>query len=115
VRALRKAFPRAEITLIGLPWAEAFADRFSKYFDRFIAFPGFPGLPERTFNSRAFTTFISEMQQENFDLALQMQGSGSITNTLIELLNAKHLAGFYQKGHYKPNNDFFVQYPENIY
>ena len=46
-RALRAVFPEATITLIGLPWAAAFVERFSCYLDEFIDFPGYPGLPEQ--------------------------------------------------------------------
>ena len=54
MRALRFAYPDAEITLLGLPWAESFIDRFSNYFDRFIHFPGYPGLPEQSFSQKKF-------------------------------------------------------------
>ncbi|HET6528799.1 MAG TPA: glycosyltransferase family 9 protein [Balneolaceae bacterium] len=113
VRALRKTFPKTEITLIGLPWARDFVSRFNKYFDRFIEFPGFPGLPERAFNPQAFVQFLSQIQDENFDLAIQMQGSGYITNPMMELLNARNMAGFYGEGHYRPNKDFFIPYVES--
>lgn len=113
MRALRKTFPKAEITLIGLPWARDFTKRFSKYFDRFIEFPGFPGLPERKFNPQKFVQFLSQIQDENFDLAIQMQGSGYITNPMMGLLNAKNLAGFYDEGQYRPNKDFFIPYAKS--
>lgn len=112
VRALRKKFPKVEVTLVGLPWAAEFVSRFNKYFDKFIEFPGFPGLPEREFNPHGFGQFLFEIQKENFDLAIQMQGSGSITNRMMDLFGAKKLAGFYCEKGYRPNREFFVKYPE---
>src|SRR5436190_10148027 len=93
LRALRAAFPKANITLVGLPWATAFVERFSTYLDDFIEFPGFPGFPERRPNIAEFPYFLVEMQRLNFDLALQMQGSGGSANSLISLWDAKSYAG----------------------
>jgi ADP-heptose:LPS heptosyltransferase len=39
-RSLRTAFPLAHIALIGLPWSQAFVNRFARYLDEFIEFPG---------------------------------------------------------------------------
>ncbi len=110
LKALRNSFPDAEITLIGLPWAKRFAHRYNQFIDKFIAFPGFIGLPETEFQPDAFTSFLSTVQKEEFDLAIQMQGSGSVTNGMMDLFEAKKLAGFYEKGNYKPNDSFFVEY-----
>src|SRR5215203_21866 len=52
-RALRRRFPAAEITLISLPWATDLVRRLPSV-DRFLPFPGYPGIaeveycPERT-------------------------------------------------------------------
>src|SRR5438067_2326169 len=75
VRALRVAFPHAKITLIGLPWAESFARRFDKYFDDFIHFPGYPGLPEQEFSEKNYTRFFRTIRNIEFDLLIQMQGN----------------------------------------
>jgi ADP-heptose:LPS heptosyltransferase len=83
IRALRFACPDAEITLLGLPWAGSFVQRFSRYFDRFIHFPGYPGLPEQDYDPAAFVPFLEEMQAEQFDLLLQMQGNGTCWNFLL--------------------------------
>lgn len=113
-KALRNAYPTAEITLIGLPWAKSFVQRYSAYINRFIAFPGYEGLPEQPYNAESFAYFISAMQQEKFDLLLQMQGNGSIVNTMLQQLNAKNMAGF-QKGSDKNNKGFFIQYPSGLH
>src|SRR5436305_9310482 len=46
LRSMRARFRDAEITLIGLSWAAAFAGRFSCYIDRFVEFAGYPGIEE---------------------------------------------------------------------
>ena len=111
-RALRTAFPQAHIALVGLPWAQAFVDRFSHYLDEFIEFPGWPGLPEQNPRIEQIPTFLKEMQGRHFDLALQMQGSGYHTNPLVTLFGALQSAGFYTPGQYQPEAGFFSPYPE---
>ncbi|RXK83738.1 glycosyltransferase family 9 protein [Filimonas effusa] len=113
VRALRKAYPRAQITLIGLPWAVSLLQRFPGYFDDFIHFPGFPGLPEQPFDEVAFLEFEARMQFEQFDLLLQMQGSGTIVNPLLPGLNAKYVAGFHN-AESRVDSSLFVEYPQGI-
>lgn len=111
VRALRRAYPRTHIALIGLPWAQALVDRFDHYFDEFISFPGFPGLPEQPFVAEETMQFFADMQARNFDLIIQMQGNGNITNPLLLLCGAKRYAGFYREGNYRPHPDLFMEYP----
>jgi len=98
LRALRSAYPHARLTLIGLPGARELAARFSCYVDDFIEFPGFPGLPERGCDPRAFTAFLAEAQDRRFDLALQLHGDGRVTNAVTALLGARHCAGFFPRG-----------------
>jgi ADP-heptose:LPS heptosyltransferase len=112
VKALRFAYPDAEITLIGLPWAKSLTERFGKYFNNFIHFPGYPGLPEQQLDLAAFTAFLSEVQTKQFDLALQMQGNGSIINPMVELFGARFIAGYSKEGHYAPDNGLFMPYPD---
>ena len=110
IRALRKAYPDAEITLLGLPWAQSFVQRFSKYFNRFIHFPGCEGLPEQYYNEQLLRAFIKQMKKEKFDLVLQMQGNGKIVNSLMFLFDAKHVAGFYNNESYIAS-ELFMKYP----
>jgi ADP-heptose:LPS heptosyltransferase len=111
VKALRHAYPSAEITLIGLPWAQALTERFNNYFDGFVKFPGYPGLPEQVFVPTDFTAFLAKVQSMEFDLAIQMQGNGSVINPMVELFGAKHTAGYSTEGHYAPDNGLFMPYP----
>lgn len=96
-RALRAALPAAEITILTLPILRDLALR-SPFFDRFAAFPGFPGLAEQFFDARRALHFFQEMQAESFDLAIQMQGSGVYSNPFTLMLGAKATAGYVRAG-----------------
>jgi ADP-heptose:LPS heptosyltransferase len=113
-RALRNSFPEARISIIGLPWMKMFTDRFSHYLDDFILFPGYPGLPEQEVHPEETLDFLSSMVQRKFELALQMQGNGSIVNPMVELFNARFTAGFCRKQDYCPDTPLFMEYPEQI-
>ena len=114
LRSLRASYPAAEITLLGLPWAGAFCGRFAKYIDHFVHFPGYAGLPEQAFDGEKWDDFTNLMRAQPFDLILQMQGSGSIVNDMLENLNAGPVAGFHPKEKVN-NNDLFLEYPEGIH
>lgn len=94
LRALRHHEPRAEITLVGLPWARGLAQRLASV-DRFIEFPGWPGLPERPVaNWRALPGFLATLRAQRFDLALQLHGRGRVANALVASFGAQRCAGF---------------------
>ncbi|MFB3818425.1 MAG: glycosyltransferase family 9 protein [Candidatus Methylomirabilales bacterium] len=112
LRALRRAHPRAEITLIGLPWTRALLPRFGDYLDAVLEFPGYPGLPERPPALAELPGFLAAAQARRFDLLLQMHGAGTLTNPLVACLGAARLAGFYQPGRFCPDAETFLPYPE---
>lgn len=112
LRALRAGAPHARITLIGLPWAADFAKRFSKYVDDFLAFPGYPGFPERAFDPHRFPPFLLEAQEHGFDAAIQMHGNGHYSNAVVQLLGASIEAGFCAAGDACPDPVHFIRYPE---
>lgn len=93
VRAIRHAYPNAHICLVGLSWQKTFVKRFPKYFDEFIDFPGWPGLPEQTFDTNTILKFLNTIRKMEFDLVMQMQGNGTITNSMCLLWGAKHVCG----------------------
>jgi ADP-heptose:LPS heptosyltransferase len=113
IRSLRAAYPDAEITLLGLPWAASFVERFNNYFDRFIHFPGYPGLPEQSYSAEEWRKFVTAMQKEQFDLVLQMQGNGTIVNEFLPVFEAKQVAGFYSSN-CPVDSGLFLEYPVAI-
>jgi ADP-heptose:LPS heptosyltransferase len=100
---------------LGLPWAASLIERYPDYIHSFIHFPGYPGLPEQSCDPREFARFLTNIQDEEFDLVLQMQGNGSIVNPLIDLFGARYTAGFHLPGDYGTNNPFFMAYPGDIH
>lgn len=112
LRALRAAAPLSDITLVGLPWATSFVKRFSKYINHLLVFPGFPGLPETPLHLPAVPNFLGEAHRQRFDLALQLHGSGTISNPLTMLFGAECSAGFYVPGEYCPSPLHFLPWDE---
>ncbi|MDB5824614.1 MAG: ADP-heptose--lipooligosaccharide heptosyltransferase [Herminiimonas sp.] len=108
LRALRHAAPQATITLIGLPWARDFAVRYAHLIDDFLAFPGFPGFPEQPVSLRELPGFLNAVQRRNFDLVIQMHGSGGISNPLAAAIGGRRNAGYFVEGQYCPEPPNFL-------
>ena len=112
VPALRAiaAHPGARITLVGLPWARQFAGRFRRYIEGYVEFPGFPGMRERELELAALPEFFDVMRAQRFDLALQMHGSGELTNPLTVLLGARRTAGYHRAGRFCPDPGRYLEW-----
>ncbi len=114
LRALRAALPDAQITLLGLAHTADLAARYAHLIDDFVAFSGFPGLVEQPPEVRQFPAFLQEIHSRDFDLALQMHGSGVVSNLYTLLLGARRTAGFYLPTHFCANRESFFPYPEHL-
>jgi ADP-heptose:LPS heptosyltransferase len=114
LRALRGALPEAEITLIALPFIRELAER-SPHVDRFVPFPGFPGIAEQFFEARRVMWFFRRMQAERFDLAVQMHGSGVYSNPFTLMLGARRTVGFVRPGDPSGRLDAALPMPEGIH
>jgi len=112
LRALRTALPQAHIALVGLPWAQQFADRFKAYVDEFIAFPGHPLLPEQPVRHEELTGFYTGLCRRRFDLALQLHGSGEVSNDIVGGFGAGAMAGFCHGDAVVRERTVLLTYPE---
>ncbi|HLH24156.1 MAG TPA: glycosyltransferase family 9 protein [Chloroflexota bacterium] len=109
-RTLRAGLPAAEITLIGLPWAAAFARRCARYLDRFVAFAGHPGIAEVPPDPARAAAFFAAQRAYGYDLAIQMHGSGRTSNAAVRALGARATVGYYD-GTPSPDLTLGAPYP----
>jgi ADP-heptose:LPS heptosyltransferase len=112
LRALRKAWPNAHITLIGLPWATRFVERFSPLIDELVVFPGARGFPEQEETDAGLPQFYAAMRARRFDLALQMHGSGGPANEIVKRFGATACAGFRQP--HELAEPGFIPWPDEL-
>ena len=92
LRALRRGYPGAEISLISLPWAASLAPHLP-WIDRVIAYPGAPGL-EGGGSEEELARFLEKMRAERFDLAVNLHGRGPHSTRLVARFGARRTAGF---------------------
>lgn len=117
LRALRQHFPASEITLIGLPWARTLRERYADYLDRFVEFPGFPGLKEVEVDRERTHAFLTEQRAYSYDLIVQMHGSGPASNLFINELQGKLSVGYFKPGWEKSARGLTLSapYPEHVH
>ncbi len=114
LRALRHAQPQAHITLIGLESGRPLLARFPQYIDELVLFPGDPAFPEQPVRHEAVPTFFREMRARQFDLVLQMHGSGQQSNRIVENLEPRQWAGFVPSGEDAEEGRLFP-WPDDIH
>lgn len=115
LRGLRRRFPGAHVALVGLPWAADFARRATGCVDEFLEFPGWPGLPEREVDFPRLSDFLIEVRERRFDLALQLHGSGRVTNPLVQAFGARHTVAWRPVGEAAPAGMETWPYPETVH
>lgn len=113
LRAIRRAWPRARISLLGLPASQELVERLDCV-DEWLCFPGWPGMPEQVLNVRALPDFLAAIQAADWDLAIQLHGSGQLSNPLVALFGARLSAGFQGGGAWVPPADaaLYCPWPE---
>jgi ADP-heptose:LPS heptosyltransferase len=113
MRAIRAARPDVAVTLVTLPATLDLAGRFAGYVDEVLAFPGFPGLPDRRPDVRAIPGFLAELHARRFDLAIQLHGTGDRTNDVVKLFGARRSAGFHPRGEPAPEPARYLPWRES--
>ena len=109
LRSLRTAFPDAEISYVGLPWARPLISRFG-YLDRFLESPGYPGIPEVEVVPGRTEAFFAEAAAYGYDLAIQLHGDGTSSNGFTRGLQARWTLGYVKPGAACPLS-FCLPYP----
>ena len=115
LRTLRAALPAARITVIGVREARLLLERFGELVDEVLPFPGWPGIPEAPLDPPRAAAFLAQAQRRRFDLALQLQGSGVLTNGFVALLGARLTAGHHPAGQWSPDPERFLPWPERAH
>ncbi len=97
LEALRTAYPHAEIVLLAKEWHAAFLARRPSPIDRVVVIPTYGGVGveegEAEEDPVEQERFFQRMQQEHFDLALQLHGGGAHSNPFVLHLGARMTAG----------------------
>ncbi|WP_233208435.1 glycosyltransferase family 9 protein [Pollutimonas subterranea] len=94
LRALRLSLPGTRITLIGLASAIPVVERFNSYVNELLLFPGDPAFPEQAARMDELPEFYRRVRDSDFDLILQMHGSGAQSNQIVQRMGARRWAGF---------------------
>ncbi|UVS95498.1 glycosyltransferase family 9 protein [Burkholderia glumae] len=108
LRALRRAAPQARISLVGLPRAQRFVERYPDLLDELIVFPAAPGFPAPPEADAGLPDFLARLRARRFDLAIQLHGSGGGANTLLREFGARANAGFVERGEALPHGCFIA-------
>jgi len=99
LEALRAAYPRAEIVLLGQPWHAGFLRGRPGPVDRVVVIPRTKGVredrdtPGVEDDAEESERFFAAMQREKFDLALQIHGGGRYSNPFLRRLGARTTVG----------------------
>jgi ADP-heptose:LPS heptosyltransferase len=94
LEALRAAYPRAEITLLGREVHRALLLSRPSPVDRVVVLPpGFVGDEPEALGQDARDAFLGALASEPWDLALQLHGGGRNSNPIVRGLGARVTAG----------------------
>lgn len=106
LKAIRAAYPDAEIVLLGKPWHKEFLVSGRTPVDRVIVVPIKKGIrtePNEVENEKEVNDFLLQMKKEQFDIVVNFQGNGISANPFIKQFDAKVTAGLVCEKSEKPD------------
>ncbi|MED5618572.1 glycosyltransferase family 9 protein [Ideonella sp. BN130291] len=94
--ALKRAYPHAELVLLGKRWHADFLRERSGPVDQVIELPAVPGVsvdPNAPFEPGAVQALVDRLRARRFDLAVQLHGGGRYSNPFVRRLGARLSVG----------------------
>jgi ADP-heptose:LPS heptosyltransferase len=92
LRALKETYPDNEIVYLGKKMHQALLTDRPGPVDRVVVVPPYPGVGEAEHyepDHALVESFFEQMQQEQFDIAIQMHGGGGFSNPFLQKLGAR--------------------------
>lgn len=96
--SLKRQYPAARLVYIGRRWHVNFLANRPGSVDEVMVLPDVAGINASTSDGPAVEAFIADLQQRQFDLALQAFGGGKFSNPLVRRFGARHCIGFQAHG-----------------
>lgn len=99
--ALRAAYPRAHVTLLGRRWHRDFLQGRPGSVDEVIALPPIRGVsvePDAAQDEAEIDACVRALRQRRFDLAVQLHGGGRHSNPFVRRLGARVAIGQHAHG-----------------
>ncbi|WP_328808179.1 glycosyltransferase family 9 protein [Nonomuraea antri] len=93
IEAIKQAYPRARLTLLGTPWHAGFLDGRPGPVDEVLVLPPISGLSTQESGLDAGQEFYAGLRRRAFDLAVQIHGGGRFSNPFVRRLGAGMTAG----------------------
>ena len=93
IRALKHAYPEAEITLLCFPAQAALLAGRPSPVDHVEVLPVCPGIRPGADDPAAVEAWLQRMRAQRFDLAVQVHGGGRFSNPFLLQLGPRHTVG----------------------
>lgn len=96
LQALKSAYPEAELVFLTKPWTKDYLRQRPGPVDRVVTVPVSRGVrieTDRQQSTPELMDFFEHMQQERFDVAIQLHGGGRYSNSFINNMGARLTVG----------------------